>query len=99
MDEFAEAVKEYFGENLTEPVPPKELSKPTQAVYYLLMHAACKDSNTTTKLWIVFDARAKSSTGTLLNDQLLVGPIVHVPLVDVLLRFHVHKVALAMDIS
>ena len=48
---------------------------------------------------MVFDASAKSSTGVSLNDQLLVGPTVHAPLLDVLLRFRRHKIALATDIS
>ena len=51
------------------------------------MQAVCKDSSSTTKLPIVFDSSAKSSTRVLLNDQLLIGPMVHSPLVDVLLRF------------
>ena len=34
-----------------------------------------------------------------LNDQLLVGPTVHLSLVDVLLRFHQHRIALTTDVS
>ena len=34
-----------------------------------------------------------------LNDTLLVGPTVHPPLVDVLLRFRLHRVALTADVS
>ncbi len=44
-------------------------------------------------------ASAKSSTGTSLNDTLLVGPTVHPPLIDVLLRFRTHRVALTTDVS
>ena len=47
----------------------------------------------------VFDASAKSSTGVSLNDTLLVGPTVHASLVDVLLRFRQHRVALIADVS
>ena len=52
-----------------------------------------------TKIRAVFDASAKSSTGVSLNDTLLVGPTVHPPLVDVLLRFRLHRVALTTDVS
>lgn len=41
----------------------------------------------------------KTSTGVSLNDTLLVGPTVHSSLVDVLLRFWFHRVALIADVS
>ena len=52
-----------------------------------------------TKIWAVLDASSKSSTGVSLNDTLLDGPTVHSSLVDVLLRFHFHRIALTSDIS
>ena len=54
---------------------------------------------TTTKLRAVFDASVKSSTGVSLNDTLLVGPTVHPPLVYVLLRYRVNRIALTTDVS
>ena len=75
------------------------MSKPCHEVYNLLMHTVHKTTSTTMKLRVVFDASARSSTGVLLNDQLLVGPTVHTPLIDVLLRFRQHRVALMADIS
>ena len=63
------------------------------------MHAVHKASSTTTKIRAVFDASAKSSTGVSLNDTLLVGPTIHPPLVDVLLRFRLYPVALTADVS
>ena len=38
-------------------------------------------------------------SGVSLNDTLLVGPTVHSSLVDVLLRFWFHRVALVADVS
>lgn len=49
------------------------------------MHLVYKESSSTTKVRVVFDASAKSSTGVSLNDMLLVGPTVHSTLTDVLL--------------
>ena len=62
------------------------------------MHTVRKEYSTTSKVRVVFDVSAKSSSGTLLNNQLLVGPTVHSSLVNVLLRFRRHTVALATDV-
>ena len=82
-----------------ELVPTADLEKPPNSVYYLPMHSVEKKSSTTTKVRAVFDASAKTSTGVSLNDTLMVGPTVHSPLVDVLLRFRFHRVALITDVS
>ena len=63
------------------------------------MHAVHKEHSTTTKVRVVFDASAKSSNGVSLNDTLLVGPTIHPPLIDVLLRFRLHRIALTADVS
>ena len=63
------------------------------------MHAVRKESSTTTKLRVVFDASAKTASGASLNDQLLVGPTVHSSLIDVLIRFRRHKIAMTTDVS
>ena len=75
------------------------MSKPCHKVYYLPVHAVHKTTSTTMKLRLVFEASVRSSTGVLLNDQLLVGPTVHAPLIGMLLRFRQHRVALTTDIS
>ena len=63
-------------------------------IYYFPMHVVYKASSTTTKVRAVFDASAKSSTGVSLNDTLLVGPTVHPPLIDILMRFRLYSIAL-----
>ena len=82
-----------------ELVPAVDLETPSHSVFYMPMHAVRKDSSLTTKVRAVFDVSAKTSTGVSLNDVLLVGPTVHSPLVDVLLRFRFHRVALIADVS
>ena len=47
----------------------------------------------------VFDASMKSMSGVSLNDILMVGPTVHPPLIDVMLRFCMHRIAIVADIS
>ena len=92
-------MEEYFDCGHAAMVPLSDLDKPTSEVFYLPMHIVHKESSSTTKIRIVFDASAKSSTGVSLNDVLVVGPTVHPPLVDVLLRFRFYRVALVADIS
>ena len=83
--EFAKVMNEYFMMDHAEPVPVTDLKKSPNEVFYLPMHAVRKEHSTTTKIQIVFDACAKSSSGVLLNDTLLVGPTIHSSLIDVLI--------------
>ena len=97
--EFKAVIDEYFESGHAEAVPEADLNKPPHSVFYLPMHVVRKSSSTTTKVRAVFDASAKTSSGVSLNDTLLVGPTVHSSLVDVLLRFRQHRVALVADVS
>ena len=96
FDDFAAAMEEYFTMGQAEEVPVLE---PPEDVFYLPMHAVRKESSTTTQTRVVFDVSAKSSTSTALNDMLLVGPTVHSPLIDMLLQFQLHCIALMTDVS
>ena len=97
--EFKAVMQEYLDMGHAERVPIEDVNKPQNEVFYLPMHAVYKSSSTTTKVRAVFDASAKSSSGVSLNDTLLVGPTVHPPLIDVLLRFRLHRIALIADVS
>ncbi|XP_065091625.1 uncharacterized protein LOC135712602 [Ochlerotatus camptorhynchus] len=67
--------------------------------YYLPHHPVLKESSTTTKLRVVFDGSAKTSTGHSLNEALCVGPVVQDDLITILLRFRTFLVALVADIA
>ena len=92
-------MKEYFDLGHAELVPPEDLTKSPSEALYLPMHAVRKESSTTTKICAVFDASMKTMSGVSLNDILMVGPTVHSPLLDVLLRFRMHRMAIVADIS
>ncbi len=91
--------EEYFKLGHAEAVPQQDLEKPPHEVFYLPMHAVRKDSSTTTKICAVFDASMKTSTGISLNDSLMVGPTVYPSLIEVLIRFRMHRIALVANIS
>ncbi|GFY44375.1 uncharacterized protein TNIN_429491 [Trichonephila inaurata madagascariensis] len=65
-------MQEYLTLGHMELVPKHDYAK--REAYYLPHHAVLRDSSTTTKLRVVFDASAKSTTGHSLNDLLMVGP-------------------------
>ncbi|XP_058827081.1 uncharacterized protein LOC131687057 [Topomyia yanbarensis] len=67
--------------------------------YYLPHHPVLKESSTTTKVRVVFDASAKTSTGFSLNDSLYVGPVVQDDLLSIILRFRTYLVAVVADIE
>lgn len=99
FQEVDAVMKEYLDLGHAEVVSTEDLNKDPSQVFYLPMHVVYKSSSSTTKVRAVFDASAKSSSGVSLNDTLVVGPTVHPPLVDVLLRFRLHRVGLTADVS
>ena len=67
-------------------------------VHYLPHHAVIRQDKQTTKLRIVFDALAKCD-GPSLNECLYTGPKFDQSILDILLRFRTHQVALTADIE
>ncbi|XP_011883833.1 PREDICTED: uncharacterized protein LOC105570983, partial [Vollenhovia emeryi] len=57
---------------------------------YIPHHSVLKDSSTTTRVRVVFDASAKTSSNVALNDVLRVGPVIQDDLLAILLRFRIH---------
>lgn len=66
--------------------------------FFLPHHAVFKPNSSTTKLRVVFDGSAKSSSSMSLNDVLQVGPTVQNELFNILLRFRLHEYAFSADI-
>lgn len=97
--ELDHVIREYFTLGHAEEVPASDAEKLIERTFYLPIHAVYKSTSNTTKVRAVFYASAKSSTGVSLNDTLLVGPTIHLPLIDILLLFRSYLVALTADIS
>ncbi len=97
LEDFNAVVQEYLDLGHAHVIPQCELY--LHPHFYLPIHGVFKESSSTTKLRAVFDASAKSSTGTSLNDILLPGPNLYPQLPDVIVRFRRHKVGLSADIS
>ncbi|XP_063990952.1 uncharacterized protein LOC135169656 [Diachasmimorpha longicaudata] len=67
--------------------------------YYLPHHAVIKESSLTTKVRVVFDGSAKTSTGISLNETLHVGPTIQDDIFSLLLRFRLYPYVLTGDIE
>ena len=63
------------------------------------MHGVMKESSSTTKLRIVFDASALTTSGNSLNDSLIPGPCMYPAIPDLLIKLRTHKVAMTADIG
>ena len=97
--EFQKVVAEYLELAHARPCTPVEADMtPSGEVYYMPMHGVSKTTSTTTKLRVVFDASAKTTSGLSFNDTLATGPMLHMTLDKILLRFRKHRVALTGDI-
>uniref|UniRef100_A0A1L8DIY5 Uncharacterized protein n=1 Tax=Nyssomyia neivai TaxID=330878 RepID=A0A1L8DIY5_9DIPT len=92
---YTDVIRDYMAKGWIEPVPRESLH---ELSYYMPHHGILKDS-LTTKLRVVYNASAPTSTGMSLNDLLMVGPTVQPDLLLVLLRFRRYEFALTADIS
>lgn len=67
--------------------------------FYLPHHAVVKETSLTTKVRVVFDGSAKTSTGISLNDTQYIGPKIQHDLFSILLRFRKHTYVITADIA
>ncbi len=98
LEEYEAQVQDYAERNHAE-VPFEDLVKPNSDQFYLPMHGVEKATSTTTKLRVVSDASAKTSTGVSLNDTLITGPSLYPELTTVLNKFRLWDIAYSADIS
>lgn len=68
------------------------------SVYYLPHHCILRPTSATTKLRVVFDGSAKSSSGVSINDVLMTGPTIQNDLFAILLRFRGFQYVFTLDI-
>ncbi|XP_047027021.1 uncharacterized protein LOC124635227 isoform X2 [Helicoverpa zea] len=77
-----------------------EISQPSSCPsYFLPHHGVVRESSTTTKLRVVFDASAVTTSGKSFNDIQAIGPRVQDDLLSILLRFRQHRYVVTSDIE
>ncbi|XP_011858074.1 PREDICTED: uncharacterized protein LOC105555659 [Vollenhovia emeryi] len=68
--------------------------------HYVLPHqAVVRPDSVTTKLRVVFDASAKTTANTSLNDKLIAGPNLQGNLIGIILRFRTYEHVVTADIA
>lgn len=65
--------------------------------YILPHHGVLKESSLSTKLRVVFDASAKTTSGLSFNNIQNIGPTVQDDLISILIRFRQHKYVVTSD--
>ncbi|XP_055543128.1 uncharacterized protein LOC129728701 [Wyeomyia smithii] len=65
--------------------------------YYMPHYGVFKPDSSSTKLRVVFNASAKTTTNLSLNDVLMDAPIVQSPLFDIIVRWRMPKYAFTAD--
>lgn len=101
-DKLRKGYEEYFNGYIEAGhlrlVTVEEISD-TQNCYFMPHHAVFKESSTSTKIRVVFDASCKTTNGFSLNDRLLTGPVLQSDLFTIILRWRKNYIAFAADIS
>jgi len=94
--EYSKFMREYEDMGHMVEVNPNQSSPMS---YYIPHHFVTKDSSSTTKFRVVFDGSSKTTNGTSLNDIMMVGPTVQDCLVDIIIRFRLHKIVFTADVK
>ena len=95
LREYNAVIQEQLAKGIVELVPESEVISQS---HYIPHHAVLRHDRDTTKLHIVYDASVKTE-GPSLNDCLYVGPPFGQYILDIIIRFRLHNIALVGDIE
>lgn len=91
---YTDVIEEYKGLGHMQ-----KLDNDDEDGFYLPHHAVFKEASATTKLRVVFDGSAKSSSGVSLNQALFTGPTLQIDLITQLLKFRLYNFVITGDIE
>lgn len=77
----------------------QSINSKNQHHYYIPHHAVLKESSSTTKLRVVFDASSRSTNGLSLNEQMLPGPRLQDDLSTIIMRWRKHPIVFSADVE
>ena len=96
-EQYSQFIREYAQLGHMREIEEKPNEAPG-AVFYLPHHCVLRPTSTTTKLRVVFDGSARTSTDVSINDVLMTGPTVQNDLTAILLRFRGFQYVFTLDI-
>jgi len=96
LKQYDSVIKEQLSKEIIESV--QDSASISHPVHCLPHHAVVRDDKSTTKLRVVYNASAKTN-GPSLNDSLYTGPKFGHDIMDIIIRFQMHRVALTGDIE
>ncbi|KAK2577714.1 hypothetical protein KPH14_000812, partial [Odynerus spinipes] len=94
--EYSSFLQEY--EALGDMSPTKATTS-AQNTYYMPHHAVIRETSSTTKLRVVFNASQRTKGGCSLNDLLLMGPALQNDLISIILKWRIHRYVFSADIE
>ncbi|CAG7724184.1 unnamed protein product [Allacma fusca] len=94
---YCEKMQDFLDKGYARKLSPAELKIRSPKLWYL-PHFAHFNPNKPNKLRLILDAATKSN-GTSLNDNLLTGPDLYVPLISVLFKFRQRRFGFGGDIQ
>lgn len=99
--EYSKAINEHVTLGRLQPTTSDELERENHTCpsAYLPHHAVIKESSSSTKLRVAFDASRKTSNGKSLNDVLLVGPTIQSDIVTIIVNWRFHRIAFTADVQ
>ena len=98
LHEYDSIIHDQIQQGIVETTESSEEAKEDERIHYLPHHAVVRRDKETTKVRVVYDALARSD-GLSLNDCLHAGPKFEQKIMDILLRFRVHRIAVTADIE
>ena len=99
LTEYDQIIKDQLDAGIIERIPQQEINR-VENVHYMPHHRVVRKDKQTTKLRVVYDGSATPGNGELsINDCLHPGPNLIPKLLDVLVKFRRHPVALSADIE
>lgn len=97
MRAYDKAIRQYEVDGHAEKV--EDAPYCTQHLYYMPHREVIRETSTTTRLRVVFDASSHASGACSLNEQLEKGPNLNADLFKVLIRFRLFAIGITADVQ